>query len=48
MYIEKCMAFLNVQEVYCECKDQTKSFRPKSFTTTRTKKNYFGPKFKEQ
>ena len=29
MYIEKCMALLNDEEVYCECRDQTKSIHSK-------------------
>ena len=29
MHIEKCMALLNGEEVYCECRDHTKSIHSK-------------------
>ena len=31
MYIEKCMALLNDEEAYCECRDQTKPINFKVF-----------------
>ena len=48
MYVEKCMTLLNDEEVYCECRDQTKSLIPKWLNNFSIYKNSIGPKFNDQ
>ena len=45
MYIEKRMALFNGQEVYQECKDQTKSIHAKVFKQLLELKNFHQTKF---
>ena len=48
MYIEKCIALINDQEVYQECKDQTKSIHAKLLKQLLDLKKSKGPKFMDQ
>ena len=48
MYIEKCMALLNDEEAYHECRDETKSIHSKVVKQILGLKISIGPKFKDE